>query len=75
MFTYLTAWLILFIPLGGGGVLETPNWVPGVHDKVPLKIGGPFWILDETMGYDLWPNFWPLILRPLGLLTSIDGGW
>ena len=24
----------------GGWVLETPNWVPGVHDKVPLMLGG-----------------------------------
>ena len=24
-------------------------------------------------GYDLWPKFWPLILRRL--LTLIDGGW
>ena len=24
----------------GGWVLKTPNWVPGVHDKLPLMIGG-----------------------------------
>ena len=36
----------------GGWVLETPNWVPGVHDKAPLMIymwRQPFWILDEIL--------------------------
>ena len=30
----------------GGWVLETPNWVPGVHDKVPLMIGGAMPLLN-----------------------------
>ena len=27
-------------------MLETPNWVPGVHDKVPLMITGAMPILN-----------------------------
>ena len=38
MFTYLTD--SAYILNWGGWVLETPNWVPDVHDKVPLMIGG-----------------------------------
>ena len=50
MFTYLTD-PIYTLNCGGGGVLETPNWVPSVHDKVPLIIGGamPLLNLDETL--------------------------
>ena len=27
-------------------MLETPNWAPGVHDKVPLMIGGAMLLLN-----------------------------
>ena len=50
MFTYLTD--SVYTLNWGESLLEMPNWVPGVHDKVPLMIGGailPFWILDETL--------------------------
>ena len=39
----------MFIPLiggGGGYVLETADWVPGVRDKVPLLIGGAMPLLN-----------------------------
>ena len=26
--------------------VETPNWVPGVHDKVPLMLGGAMPLLN-----------------------------
>ena len=38
MFTYLT--VSGYTLNWGGWVLEMPNWVPRVHDKVPLMIGG-----------------------------------
>ena len=31
----------------GGWVLETPNSVPGMHDKVPLLIGGAMPLLNH----------------------------
>ena len=30
----------------GGWMLETPNWVPGVHDKVPPMISGAMPLLN-----------------------------
>ena len=44
MFTYLTD--AVYTLIWGGLVLETPNWVPGVHDKVLLMIGGAMALLN-----------------------------
>ena len=30
-------------------MLQTPNWVPGVHDKVPLMIGGTMPLLKPKL--------------------------
>ena len=38
MLTYLTN--SVYTLNWGGWLLETLNWVPGVHDKVPLLLGG-----------------------------------
>ena len=38
MFTYLTD--SVYTLNWGGWVMEMPNWVLGVLDKVPLMIGG-----------------------------------
>ena len=44
MFTYLTD--SAYTLIGEGWVLEAPSWVPGVHHKVPLMIGGAMPLLN-----------------------------
>ena len=44
----------------GGWVLETTNWVPCVHDKVPLMLGGAMPLLNKIkhwVPYVNWRNF------------------
>ena len=36
-----------------GWMLETPNWVPDVHDKVPLAIGGAMPLLNPRRNTEL----------------------